>query len=61
MSSLREHLSGLITLPAVLNKNSTGAVVALLDEKNSYLVIPQENVLLCNNLLFSLHTYTGSY
>ena len=51
MSSLREHLSGLKTLPAMLNKYSTGADVALLDEKkNSYLAIPQENVLLCNNL-----------
>ena len=38
------------TLPAMLNKHSTGAYVALLDEKNSYLAIPQENVLLCNNL-----------
>ena len=34
----------------MLNKYSTGADVALLDEKNSYLAIPQENVLLCNNL-----------
>ena len=35
----------------MLNKHSTGADVALLDEKkNSYLAIPQENVLLCNNL-----------
>ena len=50
MSSLREHLSGLKTLPAMLNKHSKGADVALLDEKNSYLAIPQENVLLCNNL-----------
>ena len=52
MSSLREHLSGLKTLPAMLNKQSTGADVALLDEKknNSYLAITQENVLLCNNL-----------
>ena len=50
MSSLREHLSGLNTLPAILNKHSTGADVALLDEKNSYLAISQENVLLCNNL-----------
>ena len=50
MSSLREHLSGLKSLPAMLNKHSTGADVALLDEKNSSLAIPQENVLLCNNL-----------
>ena len=51
MSSLREHLSGLKTLPAMLNKLFTGADVALLDEKkNSYLAIPQENVFLCNNL-----------
>ena len=49
MSSLREHLSGLKSLPAMLNKHSTGADVAPLD-KNSYLAIPQENVLLCNNL-----------
>ena len=34
----------------MLNKHSTGADVALLDEKNSYLAIPQENVLLCTNL-----------
>ena len=34
----------------MLNKHSTGADVALLDDKNSYLAIPQENVLLCNNL-----------
>ena len=48
---LREHLSGLKTLPATLKKHSTGADVALLDEKkNSYLAIPQENVLLCNDL-----------
>ena len=32
------------TLPAMLNKHSTGADVALLDEKNSYLAIPQEKV-----------------
>ena len=50
VSSLREHLSSLKTLPALLNKHSTGADVALLDEKTSYLAIPQENVLLCNNL-----------
>ena len=50
MSSLKEHLSDLKTLPAMLNKHSTGADVALLDEKNSYLAIAQENVLLCNNL-----------
>ena len=51
MSSLREHLSGLKTLPAMLNKHSTGADVALLDEKKpSYLAIPHENVLLCSNL-----------
>ena len=50
MSSLREHLSGLKTLPAMLNKHSTGADVALTDEKKSYLAIPQENVLLCNNV-----------
>ena len=52
MSSLREHLSGLKTLPTtcMLNKHSTGADVALLGEKNSYLAVPQENVLLCNNL-----------
>ena len=62
MSSLREHLSGLKTLPAMLNKHSTGADVALLDEKkNIYLATPQENVLLCNNHLCSLHIYTGSY
>ena len=34
MSSLKEHLSDLKTLPAMLNKHSTGADVALLDEKN---------------------------
>ena len=50
MSSLREHLSGLKTLPAMLSKHSTEADVALSDGKNSYLAIPQENVLLCNNL-----------
>ena len=50
MPSLREHLSGLKTLPAMLNKHSTGADVALLDEKNNFLAIPQENVLLRNNL-----------
>ena len=50
VSSLRKRLSGLKTLPAMLNKHSTGADVALLDEKNSYLAFPQENVLLCNNL-----------
>ena len=50
MSSLREHLSDLKTLPAMLNKHSAEADVALLHEKNSYLAIPQENVLLCNNL-----------
>ena len=51
VSSLREHLSGLKTLPVMLNKHSTGADVALLGEKKpSYLAIPQENVLLCNNL-----------
>ena len=50
MSSLREHLSCLKTLPAMLNKHSTEEDVALLNEKNSYLAIPQENVLLCNNL-----------
>ena len=33
VSSLREHLSGLTTLHAMLNKHSTGADVALLDEK----------------------------
>ena len=33
VSSLREHLSGLKTLPAMRNKQSTGADVALLDEK----------------------------
>ena len=49
MSSLREILSGQKTLPAMLNKNTTGADVALLKEKNSYFAIPQENVLLCNN------------
>ena len=38
------------TLHAMLNKHSTGADVALLDEKKSYIAIPQENVLLCNNL-----------
>ena len=38
------------TLPAMLNKHSTGADVALLDAKNSYLAIPQENVLLFYNL-----------
>ena len=47
---MREHLSGLKTLPAMLNKHSTEADVALFDEKNSYLAIPQEYVLLCNNL-----------
>ena len=70
MSSLREHLSGLKTLPAMLNKHSTGADVALLDEKNCYLAIPQENVLSCNNLcpvytqiifVQFTHIYTGSY
>ena len=45
MSSLREHLSDLKTLPAMLNKHSTGVDVALLD-----VAIPQDNVLLCNNL-----------
>ena len=51
MSSLRAHLSGLKTLPVMLNKHSTGADIALLDEKkNSYLAITQEYVLLCNNL-----------
>ena len=51
MSSLREQLSGIKTLPAMLNKHSKGAEVALLHEKkNSYLAIPQENVLLCTNL-----------
>ena len=50
MSSLREHLSGLKTLPAMLNKHSTGVDVALLDETNSDLAIPQANVLLCYNL-----------
>ena len=30
MSSLREYLSGIKTLPAMLNKHSTGADVALL-------------------------------
>ena len=49
MSSLREHLSGLKPLPAMLNKQSIGADVALLDE-NSYLAISKVNVLLCNNL-----------
>ena len=58
MSSLREHLSGLKT--AMLNKHSTGADVALLDKKNSYLAIPQENILLCNNLC-PVCTYTGLY
>ena len=33
VSSLRENLSGLKTLPAMLNKPSTGADVAPLDEK----------------------------
>ena len=33
---LREHLSGLKTLPALLNKHSTGADVALLDEKQLF-------------------------
>ena len=37
VSSLREHLSGLKTLPAMLNKHSTGADVALLDEKKTQL------------------------
>ena len=50
MSSLKEHLSDLKSLPAMLNKHSTGADVALLDEKNSYLAIAQENILLCNSL-----------
>ena len=50
MSTLREHLSGLKTLPAMLNKHSTGADVVPLDKKNSILAIPQENVLLCINL-----------
>ena len=49
MSCLREHLSGLKALPAVLNKHSTGADVALLEEK-THLTISQENILLCNNL-----------
>ena len=49
MSSLGNIISGLKTLPAMLNKHSTGADVAL-RMKNSYLAIPQENVLLCNNL-----------
>ena len=48
MSSLREHLLGLKALPAVLNKHSTGADVALLEEKQ--LTISQENILLCNNI-----------
>ena len=33
VSSLRENLSGLKTLPAMLNKHSTGVDVAPLDEK----------------------------
>ena len=33
VSSFRKHLSGLKALPAMLNKHSTGADVALLDEK----------------------------
>ena len=48
MSPFREHLSGRKTLPVMLNKHSTGAEVARLDE-NSYFAIPQENVLLFNN------------
>ena len=55
MSPLKEHLSDLKTLPATLYKHSTGADVALLViwmKNKSYLAaaIPQENVLLCNNL-----------
>ena len=34
----------------MLNKHSTGADVALLGEKNSYLAIPQENERTCNGL-----------
>ena len=34
----------------MLDKHYIGADLALLGEKNSYLAIPQESVLLCNNL-----------
>ena len=57
MSSVREHLSNLKTLPAMLNKHSTGADVALLDEKNSYLAIPQENVLCVLTFVQFAHIY----
>ena len=39
VSSLREHLLGLKTLPAMLNKHSTGADVALSDDYEKKTVI----------------------
>ena len=50
VSSLKEHLSGLKALPAMLSKHSTGADVALLDEKKQLFSHSTRNVLLCNNL-----------
>ena len=60
VSSLREHLSGLKTLPAMLNKHSTGADVTLLDEKQLF-SHSTRNGLLCNNLCpVCTHIHVGS-
>ena len=48
--SLREHLSGLKTLPCYADKAFYRSKWCTIGWKNSYLAIPQEDVLLCNNL-----------